>query len=95
MIVISNSSPINYLVLIEEVGILPALYGHVIIPQAVFDELQHTDTPAAVREWAATRPRWLEVREPSIPLAPAPKTLHAGERDTIALGQELRADLII
>ncbi len=46
MIVISNSSPINYLVLLDEVEILPALYERVIIPQAVFDELQDTDTPA-------------------------------------------------
>lgn len=95
MIVISNSSPINYLVLLDEVEILPALYERVIIPQAVSDELQDTDTPAAVREWVATRPRWLEVRQPSVPLDAAPKTLHPGERDTIALGQELRADVLI
>ncbi len=48
-----------------------------------------------VREWVATRPRWLEVRQPSVPLDAAPKTLHPGERGTIALGQELRADLLI
>jgi hypothetical protein len=32
---------LNYLVLIDEVGLLPALFGQVLLPQAVFQELQH------------------------------------------------------
>lgn len=36
MIVVADSSPLNYLVLIDEVDLLPALFGEVLIPQAVF-----------------------------------------------------------
>jgi len=32
-IVIADTSPINYLVLIDEIGILPRLYQRIIIPR--------------------------------------------------------------
>lgn len=40
MIIVSDTSPINYLVLIREIELLPKLFGKVVIPQAVLDELQ-------------------------------------------------------
>lgn len=40
MIVISDTSPLRYLIEIDLVHILETLFGKVIIPQAVFDELQ-------------------------------------------------------
>ena len=50
MIAISDTSPINYLILIECVNVLPELYGRVVIPQGVFEELQRRSTPQVVRE---------------------------------------------
>jgi predicted nucleic acid-binding protein len=38
MIVVADTSPINYLVLIEEIGVLPKMYGHVVIPHTVREE---------------------------------------------------------
>ena len=60
-IIISNTTPINYLVLIDHITVLHHLYAHVIIPQAVFGELQAEGTPAKVKEWVAAHPAWLEV----------------------------------
>lgn len=40
MIIVSDTSPLNYLVLIGEIAILQKLAGQVIIPQAVYHELQ-------------------------------------------------------
>ena len=40
MIVVSDTSPLNYLVLIEEVEVLPAVFGRVVVPPAVVEELQ-------------------------------------------------------
>ena len=52
MIVIADSSPLNYLVLIGEADLLYQLYGRVLIPQAVLSELQHQGTPSArLPEW--------------------------------------------
>ena len=42
MPVVSNTSPLNYLVLIGEIEILPALHHHVVIPVAVFDPPSRT-----------------------------------------------------
>jgi predicted nucleic acid-binding protein len=51
MIVIADTTPLHYLVLIDRVQILPQLYGRVLIPLAVWDELQRPETPEAVRAW--------------------------------------------
>ena len=45
-VIVSNTTPINYLVLIDHIAVLRHLYARVIIPQAVFGELQADGTPA-------------------------------------------------
>jgi predicted nucleic acid-binding protein len=56
MIVVSNTTPLNYLVLIASVDVLPALFGRVCAPTAVIAELLHPRAPSAVRAWAGARP---------------------------------------
>lgn len=43
-VVISDTSPVRYLVLIGQVELLSALYTEVLIPEAVADELQQSST---------------------------------------------------
>jgi predicted nucleic acid-binding protein len=64
MIVIADATPLRYLILIEAIDILSALYGRVLIAQMVADELQRPRTPPPVRQWMATAPVWLEIRVP-------------------------------
>jgi predicted nucleic acid-binding protein len=61
MVVIADTSPVNYLVLIAAIEILPKLYGGVIVPQPVLEELRHLDAPKPVVEWANDLPEWVEV----------------------------------
>jgi predicted nucleic acid-binding protein len=56
VIVLSDTSPINYLILTGEIEILPALFGQVVIPTAVLQELQHAGTPAEVQQWISKPP---------------------------------------
>jgi predicted nucleic acid-binding protein len=42
MVVIADTSPLNYLILVGVEHILPELYGEVIIPAGVLRELQQT-----------------------------------------------------
>ena len=95
MIVIADTTPLNCLVLIEETDMLPRLFGRVLIPPAVLGELQDPETPELVRSWLANAPTWLEAR----PLRSAPDPmldyLDAGEREAIALAEELKADQIL
>jgi predicted nucleic acid-binding protein len=48
-VVISDTSPVRYLVLIGQADLLPALYTELIIPEAVADELNQPATPEPVR----------------------------------------------
>src|SRR6266545_3488964 len=94
-IIISNTTPINYLVLIDQINVLRHLYAHVMIPQAVFGELQDEGTPGKVKAWVASHPEWLEVRTVSAPLDPMLASLDVGEREAISLAKEIRADALI
>jgi predicted nucleic acid-binding protein len=84
MIVVADTSPINYLLLIKEIDILAKMYGKVVIPRAVNEELLR---PVA--------PDWLEIRTPVNAPDSSLTKLDPGERDAIMLAIELRADQLI
>jgi predicted nucleic acid-binding protein len=93
MIVVSDTTPINYLVLIDEIELLPTLFGKIIIPQSVLIELQRPEAPQIVRQWLADNPNRLEIKTAfSID---STINLGAGECEAISLAKELNADLIL
>lgn len=59
--IVSDTTPLNYLVLIQAIDIVPRLYERVFIPVAVRAELTASEAPASVREWISSHPLWLEV----------------------------------
>lgn len=96
MLIVADSSPLRYLVVLEAEQILPAIFGQVWIPGAVLAELSATGAPQRVRDVVSHRPDWLRIREP------APDTLNGidsrldpGERSALALAKELAADLVL
>ena len=93
--IISNTTPINYLVLIDQIAVLHHLYARIIIPQAVFGELQEEGTPAKVKAWVAAHPPWFEVRTVAASPDAALALLDMGEREAIRLAQELEAAALI
>ena len=95
MIIVSDTTPLRYLIEIEEAHILPALYGKIIIPQKVFDELQGQKTPLKVVKWVQNKPAWIEIRQADISLFTPQKHIHEGEREAIALALELQADAFL
>jgi predicted nucleic acid-binding protein len=95
MIVISDTSPINYLILIGESDILEKLFNRIVVPQAVFSELQHPKTPQQVKDWIANAPSWLEVKQADASLFMPTKRIGDGEREAIALAIELNADAVL
>lgn len=96
MLVVADTSPINYLILINQDTLLSRLYERVVIPPAVRGELEHPRAPTVVRIWVAHHPAWFAVRQPQQRLEAAqfPK-LGVGERDAIALAHELQAPLLL
>lgn len=95
MIVISDTSPLCYLLLIELIDLLPELYDRVIIPETIRDELAASKSPPIVQAWIAQPPDWLEIRAVTISSNLSADELDPGERDAIALAEELQADLIL
>jgi predicted nucleic acid-binding protein len=95
MIVISDTTPLNYLVLIGQQELLARLFERVIIPRAVWTELQAEATPEPVRAWFDSQPKWLEVRQANLPADAALAALGYGEQEAILLAQELNADLLL
>jgi predicted nucleic acid-binding protein len=93
MLVVADTSPLRYLVVIQAIEILPLLYERVIVPQAVLTELQHPRSPREVRAWLATPPAWVEMRQPQQRTRLA--RLGPGEQDAIQLAEELHADLVL
>lgn len=94
MIVVSDTSPLNYLVLIGVVDVLPKLFEEIHVPTGVMEELGHPRTPDLVKAWAASPPDWLRVGVPSR-VVPAAAVLDPGEAQAIALAMELGAAALL
>ena len=94
-LVVADTGPINYLILIGHVDVLPAMFQRVILPAVVRDELNHQKAPPAVKQWIANPPAWAELRPAPHLHDPAMEKLDAGEEDAIALAVELHADMIL
>jgi predicted nucleic acid-binding protein len=96
-LVIADTGPINYLILIGHIDLLPLLFRIVVLPSAVQEELSSFKAPASVRHWAANLPAWLEVR--GAPLDQTDdallKGIDAGEKAAIQLAASLQADLLL
>ena len=95
MIVIADTTPLNYLILINHADVLPQLFGRVLIPPAVFEELQQPETPQPVQAWIARPPAWLQVRSLRYRPDRGLEYLDPGEREAIALAEEIQADQLL
>lgn len=95
MIVVADTSPINYLHQIGQVPLLEKLYRGVIVPSAVTAEMQHSVAPDAVRDWRDRRPGWLTAATLSTAEHAKLEFLGEGERQAIQLAMELEAALLL
>jgi predicted nucleic acid-binding protein len=95
-VVVADTGPLNYLVQIEAADLLPKLFGRIVAPVAVRDELSHPRSPEAVRAWIAHAPHWLDIRpNPDLSNFIATPSLDEGERAAIELADAIDAALIL
>jgi len=94
-LVIADTGPINYMLLIGHIEILPALFERVTLPTAVKEELSHPGAPALVRDWILAPPPWVEIREVARTADDELRHLDRGEEAAILLAIELQADLLL
>jgi len=95
MIIVSDTSPINYLILIGQIDLLPQLFHQIIIPQAVYSELSDMEAPTLVRNWITTPPDWIKIQSVSQIADMIIDLLDPGEREAILLAQEINANLLL
>src|SRR5258707_967058 len=94
-VVVADTSPLNCLILIESIDLLPRLYGRIVIPVEVRNELTGSGAPRRVREWAMQLPEWVEIRSAPLSNDPALTLLDPGERCAILLAQSEPEVLLI
>ena len=94
-IVVSDTSPLNYLIQIGCEHLLSALYARVLIPLAVLRELENAGTPAIVRTWLGQLPDWIAVREVVLSADRQLDELDPGERHAIQSASDEKADLLL
>lgn len=94
MIVVTDTSPLHYLALIDQTAILAALFDQVHCPASVIMELRHPAAPERVRAFVAQVPPWLSIVEATGPQRHIPG-LGRGESDAVEIGIQLSASLFL
>ena len=96
MIIVSDTTPISELAKVDHLDLLPKLFGKVVIPQGVFDELQVGEHPAAQ---LVQNLSWLEVvtvdNQQLVRELQQSFKLDLGESEAIALAEEISASQLL
>jgi len=98
MCVISNTSPLLNLAIVEHLFLLPQQFGQVYIPSTVLTELKiNDDLPGSRALQVALNEGWLipTTVKSSALVNLLRRELHQGESEAIALAVELSADKIL
>jgi hypothetical protein len=94
-VVVANTTPLITLALISRLDLLQQLYGEVVVPLAVRDEIL-AGGPASIGSAEVRQATWLRVTPLQDPRrADLLADLDRGEAEVLALAQELDADLVI
>jgi len=62
MIAVSNTTPLRYLIAIEQEHLLGQLFEKIMVPAAVHEELTEARTPEKVRRCVLSLPAWYEYK---------------------------------
>lgn len=92
-VVVADTTPLNYLIVIDRADILASLFGEVLIPEAVIEELRHPNAPAVVSRWLQQLPGWLRVT----PVRQMDETIQLGkgENEAISLALERHVKVVL
>ena len=96
MIVVADSGPLHYLILLDQIDLLHHFYDEVVVPESVAEELRAVESPQRVNDWMSRPPSWLTVVVVTAEeIASIARELDPGERAAIALAERMRADLLL
>jgi predicted nucleic acid-binding protein len=94
--VVSNTSPLCYLIAVGRVDLVQGIFSHVSVPRGVHEELTHISCPEVVRKWMTRPPEWIDIRDLSqSPDSDLVRLLDHGEAEAIQLAIELNANYLL
>ncbi len=96
MIVVSDTSSISNLLLINQLDLLQKIYSNIYIPPAVYDEILQLESEGRDLSYLKSK-TWIIVEsnfKKNISLSP-PKYIDAGEAEAIDLALHLKADRLL
>lgn len=98
MIVVSDTSPISNLVLVQHIQLLPDIFGSIIIPEPVYTELLANGPDHPVTQLSQSAD-WLAVRSvtnlAAVEKLEQDRNLDLGEAHAIILATELNAHQLL
>jgi predicted nucleic acid-binding protein len=94
VIVVSDSSPLIALARVGQFHLLQSLFGEVLVPGAVWDEVVQVDRPEVTQIVAAEWVKVVAVPDDSYLLVLRTE-VDRGEAEAIALAADVRADLLL
>ncbi len=95
MIIVSDTTPIHYLILIGKESILHSVFQQIIIPDTVAAEMLHKYTPFPVRQWMEDPPDWVSVKASSAEISENITGLGKGETAAIGIAMAEGADAVL
>ncbi len=85
---VCDTGPVNYLVQIDCIRVLPSLFQTVFLSATAHRELLAAEAPDSVRLWAERLPSWVERREVGSRLALSSRGLSVADLDAVTLAIE-------
>jgi predicted nucleic acid-binding protein len=95
MLIVSDTTPLHYLIQIEKIDLLPQLFDEILTPIEVIEELSHPNTPQDVKAWISKSPDWLTVLPSPSDAFSRVTGLDKGETAAIALALDYQAEAIL
>jgi len=95
MIVVADSGPLHYLILLEHADLLRRFYGQVLVSDLDAGEFTTGGAPDIARNWMANPPTWVDVRPVAADaVSRVTDDLDLGERAATAFAETVAADLL-
>ena len=95
MIVVGDTTPLRYLVVLGNIDVIPQLFGQLHCPEEVIGECRHARAPEVLREWVEAPPTWLIIHKLQDVEPELASGLDSGEAAAITLAQLLEAEVIL
>lgn len=93
--VVSNISPLNYLIQIGAIDLLPRIHKEIHVPVRVVEELRDPAAPDSVKAWAGATPSWLKIDREERLIPEGLSHLHSGEAAAIVLSIDRSATMLL